>query len=146
MHPLPFFSIKSFFVLGHVCDTKPHDGTSSSSPPCCLVLLTTYAAWCWTQTPLLSCQTRLFRASWLRSLLHPHFGLAHGGACSQCGATMRAATSTDCYILTSNGLAKAQHSALRCGSRRCPLNGKLVWANFIANEQGCHMDQFYAAS
>ena len=59
-------------------------------------------------------------------------------ALRQFGATMRAASSTDCYILTFNGLAKAQHGALRCGSQRCPSRGKLAWANVIANEQGCH--------
>ena len=41
-------------------------------------------------------------------------------------------------VLGTDGLRRVRHVPARCSSRACPLRGKLVWANFVAESKGVH--------
>ncbi|CAJ1341393.1 unnamed protein product [Effrenium voratum] len=64
--------------------------------------------------------------------------IAHLPHCPSCGSALAHKTSTPCRVLSSGGLTEATHVALHCRRRKCDLEGKIVWANFLANSRGDH--------
>lgn len=64
--------------------------------------------------------------------------ICHRPACMACGRTMSHSHSTQCHVLTPDGLQVARHVAQRCWARHCVARGHVVWSNFVARAKGKH--------
>ena len=62
----------------------------------------------------------------------------HTTACLSCGKAMTKYAAVPCHVLTCSGLAEAVHAPMVCTRRKCPMQNKYVWSNFVAHEKGRH--------